>query len=112
MTLWIVRGLGTAILQGGATAIFAIASQTLADRYRHRLALAFAPGLVAAIVLHSAYNHRVLPPIAEMLVLLIVVPLIVLATYEYSERATREWVGAGLDLDIELLALVSSDASC
>ena len=44
-----------------------------------------------------------------MLVPLIVVPLIVLATYEYSERATREWVGAGLDLDIELLALVSSD---
>ncbi len=45
-----------------------------------------------------------------MLVLLIVVPLIVLATYEYSERATREWVGAGLDLDLELLSLMTSDA--
>ena len=27
-----------------------------------------------------------------------------------SEAATREWVGAGLDLDVELLQLVSSDA--
>jgi len=110
LTLWIVRGLGTAILQGGTTAIFAIASQMLANRYRDRLPFAFVPGWVAAVVLHSAYNFRVLPPFAEMLVLLVVVPLIVLATYEYSERATREWVGAGLDLDLELLSLMTSDA--
>ncbi len=110
LTLWIVRGLGTAILQGATTGIFAIASQTLADRYRDRLPLAFLPGLAAAVVLHSAYNFRVLPPVAEMLVLLVVVPLVVLATWEYSERATREWVGAGLDLDLELLSLMTSDA--
>lgn len=110
LTLWIVRGLGTAVLQGGTTAIFAIASQTLADRYRDRLPLAFVPGWAAAVLLHSAYNYRVFPPVAEMLVLLMVVPLIVLATYEYSERATREWVGAGLDLDLELLSLMTSDA--
>ena len=62
--------------------VLAIASQTLADRYRDRLPLAFLPGLAAAVVLHSAYNYRVLPPVAEMLVLLVVVPLIVLATYD------------------------------
>ena len=110
LMLWIVRGLGTAILQGATTGIFAIASQTLADRHRNRLALAFLPGWAAAVVLHSAYNYRVLPPVAEMLVLLVVVPVIVLATYDYSERATREWVGAGLDLDLELLSLMTSDA--
>jgi RsiW-degrading membrane proteinase PrsW (M82 family) len=110
LTLWIVRGLGTAILQSATTAIFAIASQTLADRYRDRLPLAFLPGWVAAVILHSAFNYRVLPPVAEMLVLLVVVPLIVLATYEYSERATREWVGAGLDLDLALVSLMTSDA--
>ena len=27
-----------------------------------------------------------------------------------SERSTREWVGAGLDLDVELLALVASES--
>jgi len=110
LTLWIVRGLGTAILQGATTTIAGIVSQMLADRYRERLPLVFVPGWLAAIALHAAYNYRVLPPVAETLVLLIVVPLLVLATYEYSERATREWVGAGLDLDIELLGLVTSDA--
>ena len=31
------------------------------------------------------------------------------AVFERSERATREWVGAGLDLDLTLLQLVMSD---
>jgi hypothetical protein len=34
----------------------------------------------------------------------------VLLVFDRSERATREWIGAGLDLDVELLALVSSEA--
>ena len=36
-------------------------------------------------------------------------PLLVMAVFERSERATREWVGAGLDLDLELLDLVLSE---
>src|SRR4029450_12099079 len=37
VTLWIVRGLGTAVLQGATTAIFAMLSKTLADRRRDRI---------------------------------------------------------------------------
>lgn len=110
LALWIVRGLGTAILQGATTTLFGIVSQALATRNRHRLWLAFVPGWLLAVVLHATYNHRILPPVAEMLMLLIAVPLLVLFTYDYSERATREWVGAGLDLDIEILGLMTSDA--
>jgi hypothetical protein len=33
----------------------------------------------------------------------------VVVVFQRSERATREWVGAGLDLDIELLDLVRSE---
>ena len=32
-----------------------------------------------------------------------------MSVFERSERATREWVGAGLDLDVELLQLVLSE---
>jgi RsiW-degrading membrane proteinase PrsW (M82 family) len=109
VTLWLVRGLGTAILQGGTTAIFAMLSKTYADRSRDRLALAFLPGWASAIAIHSIFNHRLLPPVAQTLVLLIALPLLVLWVFARSERSTREWVGAGLDLDVELLALVASD---
>ncbi len=110
VTLWLVRGLGTAMLQGGTTAIFAMLSKTYADRRRDRLALAFLPGWAAAVAIHSTFNHRLLPPVAQTLVLLIALPLLVLWVFARSERSTREWVGAGLDLDVELLALVASDS--
>jgi hypothetical protein len=61
------------------------------------------------MAIHSVYNHRFLPPVAQTLLLLIVLPLLVLWVYARSERATREWVGAGLDLDMELLSLVTSE---
>jgi hypothetical protein len=38
-----------------------------------------------------------------------VLPVLVLIVFQRSERATREWIGAGLDLDIELLRLVESE---
>ena len=109
LALWIVRGLGTAILHGAATGIFAIVAQRLSMRAGARAARAFAPGWAAAVALHAAFNSAVLPPFVEMLVLLIVVPLIVVRVFDWSERSTREWVGAGLDLDVELLDLVTSE---
>ncbi len=47
-------------------------------------------------------------PLLAAAVLLFVVPLVVLAVFERSERLTREWVGDGMDLDVELLALMRS----
>jgi RsiW-degrading membrane proteinase PrsW (M82 family) len=107
--LWLVRGFGTAMLQGGTTAIFALLAKTFADRGRHPLAVAVLPGWAAAVALHSAFNHRLMPAVAQTLVILIALPLLVLWVFARSERATREWIGAGLDLDVELLALVASD---
>jgi len=109
VVVWVVRGLGTAMLQGATTAIFAMLAKTYADQHRDRLAFAFLPGLAAAMAIHSVYNHRFLPPVAQTLLLLIVLPLLVLWVYARSERSTRDWVGAGLDLDMELLSLVTSE---
>jgi hypothetical protein len=44
------------------------------------------------------------------LLILAVLPVLVTLVFQRSENATREWVGAGLDLDIELLQLVSSQS--
>jgi hypothetical protein len=65
--------------------------------------------MALAVATHSLFNHRVLPPVAQTLVLLIALPLLVLAVYTRSERATSEWIGAGLDLDLEVLQLMLSE---
>jgi len=108
LSLWLVRGLGTAVLHGATTAVFAMVSKTMADR-RGRGALAFVPGLGLAAGIHAAFNHVPLPPLAMTALLLIVLPLVIVVVFQRSEHATRDWVGAGLDLDLELLELVRSE---
>ena len=108
ISVWIVRGFGTAILQGATTTIVAIVGRTLADRHPSRAAAWCLPGLAAAIAIHSAFNANVLPPVAETLLLLIALPVIVVLTFERSERATHEWIGSGLDLDLALHELMQS----
>lgn len=110
LIIWLVRGLGTAILHGGTTSIAAMLAKILSESSPNHLARPLAAGWAAAVVLHSAYNHLLLPAVAATLLLLIVFPALILLVFQRSEAATREWVGAGLDLDVELLNLISSDA--
>lgn len=109
LDVWIVRGLGTAVLHGATTAVFAMIAKTLIDRRAGRPVLALLLGLAAAVVIHSGFNHLLLPPLVMTAVLLLVLPLIIIVVFQQSERATREWIGAGLDLDLQLLDLVRSD---
>ena len=106
--LWVARGCGTAILHAGTTALVAIAAKSWAERAPGGTGVAVIPGLLAAIVLHSAYNHLLVHPLLAATLLMLVMPSIVLFVFGRSERATREWVGDGLDLDVELLNLVTS----
>ena len=109
LALWIVRGLGTAVLHGATTAVFAMVAKTLVDRRADNRALGLVPGLAVAIGIHSGFNHLPLPPLAMTALLLLVLPLVVVFVFQRSELVTREWVGAGLDLDLELLDLVRSE---
>jgi RsiW-degrading membrane proteinase PrsW (M82 family) len=70
IVLWLVRGLGTAVLHGATTAIFAMVSKTAADRHPERKLMAFLPGWAIAVIVHSAFNHLPLPPAAMTLLIL------------------------------------------
>ena len=105
---WIVRGFGTAIMHGGCTAIFAMAGLSLRERAGQPSAAAFVPGLILAIVLHSAYNHAFFSPMLSTLVVIVALPPLLLVVYQRSERATADWLGAGFDADTEMLASITS----
>jgi RsiW-degrading membrane proteinase PrsW (M82 family) len=107
--LWMIRGLGTAILHGATTAIFAMIAKGLVDRHPDRFLRGFATAWIVAVAIHAAFNSPLLPPVAAMLLLLTVLPILTLWVFHRSEQATREWIGGGLDLDLELLALVMSE---
>ena len=109
VVLWLVRGFGTAVLHGAATSILAMIARGVLDRHpRSGPSIAVLPGLLAAASIHSAYNHFFLPPALAAAVLLVALPLLVVAVFERSERATREWLGTGLDSDLEIVESIVS----
>jgi len=105
--VWIIRGFGTAIMHGGATAVFAVAARALSES---RLTLSWRiwlPGLMAAILVHSFFNRMLNKPVLATVVIMVVLPLLMRWVYKVGEDRLRRWLGHGFDRDTELLALIN-----
>lgn len=107
IVVWIVRGLGTAVMHGGMTAVYGIITRTLVDRHGGRWTN-YLPALGLVIVVHSLFNHFLLSPVVSTVVLHVLLPLILIAAFWESERATRRWLGRQMDVDAELLEIIQS----
>ena len=105
---WIVRGFGTAIMHGGATAIFAVIAHTMLEQYPTRGWAAMLPGLLIAAITHSVFNHFFFTPIVNTALVLGILPLLFTLIFDRSDRALSDWLGAGFDADTELLELINS----
>ncbi|MFT5482558.1 MAG: RsiW-degrading membrane proteinase PrsW (M82 family) [Halieaceae bacterium] len=98
-SVWLVRGFGTAVMHGGATAVFAIVSQQLTEHqaesdavhYRFRPVF-FLPGLVLAVVVHSGFNHFPNQPVAVMIATLLAVPLVLFLVFNRNQGSTQSWL--------------------
>jgi protease PrsW len=108
MGTWIVRGFGTAIMHGGATAIFGVLGLAMRDRSSRADAAAFVPGLGIAVVLHSAFNHLLLTPKLATLAVLVALPPLFVSIFRRSEKSVGDWLGKGFDADTEMLELINS----
>ncbi len=108
LLLWVIRGFGTAGIHGAATAVFGILSSSLSQRRGGKSLLVFALPLAAAVILHSLFNHFILSPALTTVWLVVLLPVLVVVVYDRSERATRLWLGMGIDTEMELLEEVMS----
>src|SRR5262249_9370476 len=73
---WIVRGFGTAVMHGGATAVFAVLGVAALDRGRAATLRGFVTGFALAVVLHSAFNHFFLSPMLSTFGIAFAVPVL------------------------------------
>ena len=108
LALWIVRGFGTAVMHGGATAIFAIAGKTLSERRGMRFFTGWAIALLAAVAIHSAFNHFFLSPVFSTAFILVVLPPLIFVVFQRSEKALEDWLSVGFDADTEVLEMILS----
>lgn len=106
--IWIIRGFGTAVMHGGTTAIFAIMSKGLMDRYSSQAFYFFIPSLLSAIFVHSFFNHFVLPPVMMTLAQLVLLPVLIMIVFKQSEKVLREWLEIGFESDVWLLEYINT----
>lgn len=106
--LWMVRGFGTALMHGGTTAVFAVMSKGLATGVQVPKLRAFIPGFALAAAVHLGFNNFLLTPVWATLFVLAVLPVLFTWVFARSERRLQQWLGAGFDLDSEVLRLIHS----
>jgi len=103
-----VRGLGTAMMHGGATAIFAAVSSNLSEIRGSRSVMVLLPGWAIAIAIHELYNQPLLKPVIAAAVILVALPAVIALIFWRSEKALEKWLGTKLDKDIDLLQMMST----
>jgi RsiW-degrading membrane proteinase PrsW (M82 family) len=97
--VWIVRGFGTALMHGGASALMSVLSLVLyaprlradASSFRFNVLL-FMPGLGGAILLHMAFNHFPEYPLLAMMVALLATPLGLFGLFALGESYAHRWL--------------------
>ncbi len=107
MTVWLIRGCGTAIMHGGASAIFGITCRALTERGIPPFAAGL-PGIAIACFVHSVFNHFFLSPVLSTLLMVLGLPPLLYAIFGRSERALENWLNVGFDADTEILELIHS----
>jgi len=97
-SVWMVRGLGTAVMHGTTTAILAAVTHELSERaLRRRGRLRFnplwlLPGYLLASLIHLVFNQFPGQPMLVMVVTLVVSPLLLIALFRFGEGETHQWL--------------------
>lgn len=121
--LWIIRGFGTAVMHGGTAAIFSLLTKNMYDRFsssdpqnhlqkKQKKIISFfltvVPGFVSAVLIHSFFNHLVLPAHLITLLQLILLPALIVFIFRRSEAALKDWMVAGLDNEVQILEQIDN----
>jgi protease PrsW len=103
-----IRGMGTAMMHGGATAIFGTVSANVSEIRGSRSTVTFLPGLAMAIVIHELYNQPWWRPVMAAVVILVTLPVVIAFIFWRSEKVLEKWLGMKLDKDIDLLQMIAA----
>ncbi len=99
--VWLVRGLGTAVMHGTTTAIMAAIAHEFGERLARKPGGRFAfnplhliPGYVVASLLHILFNQFPGSPLPLMIVTAVSAPLLLMAVLQFGEKEARAWLAS------------------
>ena len=115
--VWIVRGLGTAVMHGTTAAVLAAIAHRLAVRELHHEARNFhfrlwwfVPAYLAAVAIHTLFNQFPSQPLLAMLVTTLVAPFALMAILRFGTTKARQWLAAEEEAHRALLEKLKAGA--
>ncbi|QNN65344.1 PrsW family intramembrane metalloprotease [Sphingomonas rhizophila] len=98
-TVWMVRGLGTALMHGVTGATMAAIAHELAECQNRRAAAHYTfnplwiiPGLLVAGLVHTLFNQFPDQPLIAMMGALVATPLLLMAIFHVGSNEARGWL--------------------
>jgi len=96
--VWLVRGLGTAVMHGATTAILASVAHELCERSLRKAGghgfnpLLLIPGYIVAALLHMLFNQFPGHPMEVMIATLVIAPVVLIGVMRFGEGETQQWL--------------------
>jgi protease PrsW len=106
LMIWMLRGLGTAIMHSGTTALIAISAIGALNLEKKAYA-GFIPGLILAILIHSGFNHFYIQPVIQTMLTLILIPSFLIILFMRSEKQLQNWLEIEFYNEAELLGMMN-----
>jgi hypothetical protein len=104
--LWIIRGFGTAIMHGTATGIAAVVSQNFIGKLSKIKIQFLLMGLLSGIIIHVLFNNFLLSPMLQTILQISLLPIVIIAIFNKSEKSLRDWLDEQFDSEINLLMMI------
>jgi protease PrsW len=101
----IIRGFGTALMHGGTVSIFAILLMEGIQRHG-ALLRSVIPGLLTAMIMHSAFNHFLLNPLLQTLLIIVVLPLLLYLVFWRSNQQLQQWLEVAFSNEVDMLRMI------
>ncbi len=97
--VWMVRGLGTAVMHGTTAAVLAATAHEFAERETRGAAsdfdfnlLWFVPGFLIAVAIHTAFNQFPEDPLLAMVGTLAIAPFVMMAIFRFGAVEAQQWL--------------------
>jgi RsiW-degrading membrane proteinase PrsW (M82 family) len=97
--VWMVRGLGTAVMHGTACAVLAATAHEFAERETRGAAsefdfnpLWFVPGYLIAVAIHTGFNQFPDKPLLAMIGILATAPFIIMGIFRFGAVEAQQWL--------------------
>jgi RsiW-degrading membrane proteinase PrsW (M82 family) len=101
--VYLVRGVGTAIMHGGVTALSALIAMYFVTKFDKINIRYFLPGLIVAIAIHLLYNQFFISPVHSSIVIVFLMPALIYTVFYFNERSLSRWLDMEFDEEVNLL---------